>query len=359
VGGTESRTGRWWPEVRRIDVIGVVLFLGFIGWVWWASRAADGAGGTLIALLVGMALLATATRWATFFHGTGPAALLAVVLIAYGLAAGDGSDGLGTERLGALLTIGTGAAAVVAVRADRLWLRIIGGGATLALALLTWRTGSLTSTLVVAFVVGATVALLVLPMRERRWVIVWPALVAVFVLLGTVTYASLGIPSDAGLGGIDPDRVAAWEVALDAVSAEPLAGIGRGRVPRGVEVDETGGWARHEPLQLTAETGVVGGLLLIGLLWWALVWVARPGGGPGSVIAGVVIAGSVAHACLEPIWHAPIVPLALAVLAGAASMRGGDARWRIDELLVRARGSTTGADPRSDDARPASSASSE
>jgi hypothetical protein len=73
----------------------------------------------------------------------------------------------------------------------------------------------------------------------------------------------------------------------------------------------------------------VGGLLLLGVLWWTLAWVARPGGGPGSVVAGLVIAGSVAHACFAPIWHAPLVALSLAALAGSASTPGGAALWRL------------------------------
>jgi hypothetical protein len=83
---------------------------------------------------------------------------------------------------------------------------------------------------------------------------------------------------------------------------------------------------------MAADTGLVGGALLLGLLWWALVWVARPGGGPGTVVAGFVIAGSVAHACFAPIWHAPAVVLGLAALAGSASTPGGGAASRLPQL---------------------------
>jgi hypothetical protein len=337
VGGTEPRVARLWPQLRRIDVIGLVILVAFALWVWWAGRTSGGDVGSFVALLVGIALVAAVSRWATYLHGTAPAAALALVLLVYGWTAGDGSDGLGPERLGALLTVATGAGAVVTVRANDLWLKLAGGAVTLAAALLTWRTGSLVATLVATFVVASMVALLALPMRERRWVIVWPALVAVLVLLGSATYASLGIPTDRGLGSLDQERVEGWRAALDAVTEEPLHGIGRNATPPGVEVDDAGGWARHDPLQLTAETGVLGGLLLLGFLWWSLAWVARPGGGPGSVIAGVVIAGAVTHACLEPTWHTPAVPLSLAALGGVASLRGGDARWRLDTLIDRLR----------------------
>jgi hypothetical protein len=334
---TDGRTEAWWPAIRRIDVIGFVLILVTIAWVWWASGRSGGDGGALIGLLVLLAVVAALARWATFFHGTGPAAALAIVLLGYGLLVGEGNDSGGPERLGALLSVGAGAAAVVALRATRLWLKLTGGAAMLVLALLTWRSDSIPAILLVAIVVISTLALLGLPMRERRWVIVWPGLVAVLVLLGSATYASLGLPADRALGSIMPDRVAAWDVALDTATEEPLTGIGLGAVPPDATVDEAGGWAMHEPLQLAAELGLPGALLIIILLWWTLVWVARPGGGPGSVIAGVVIAGSVAHACVAPIWRSPAVPIALAVLAGAASMRGGDARWRLEALVASVR----------------------
>jgi hypothetical protein len=330
---TVGRGTKWWPEVRRIDVVGLVLFVVIIAWVWWVSRQTGGSGGPVIALLLAVLFLAALARWATYLHGTAPPAAIALVLLGYGLLAGDGADGLGPERLAALLTVGAGAAAVVTVRAGDMWLKAAGGAATLATAYLTLGTGSLTGTLIVAVIVLSTLALLALPMQERRWVVVWPALVAVLVLLGTATYASLSLPTDIALGGLDPERIDAWRLALDTVSEEPLTGIGLGISPPGASTDAVGGWARHDPLQFTAETGVIGGVLLLALLWWALAWVARPGGGPGSVIAGVVIAGSVTHACLEPIWHAPAIPLSLAALAGTASLRGGDARWRLEELL--------------------------
>jgi hypothetical protein len=340
---TDGRTEAWWPAIRRIDVIGLVLVLLTIVWVWWASGRADADGGPLIWLLVLLVVVAALARWATFFHGTGPAAAIAIVLLVYGLVSGDGSDNGGPERLGALLTVGTGAAAVVALRASRLWLKLAGGALTLLLAFITWGTDSTPASLLALIVVVSTAALLALPMRERRWVIVWPGLVAILVLLGSATYASLGLPADTALGGVMPDRVAAWDVALDAASEEPLTGIGLGAVPPDATADEAGGWAMHEPLQLAAEIGFLGALLIIVLLWWTLAWVARPGGGPGSVIAGVVIAGSVAHACVASIWRTPAVPIALAALAGAASMRGGHARWRLEALIdsLRDGGPTT------------------
>lgn len=144
------------------------------------------------------------------------------------------------------------------------------------------------------------------------------------------------------------ERLEGWRTALELVDEEPLYGVGLGTVSEATVSDGAGaGWARHEPLQVTAETGLTGGVLLLALLWWTLAWVARPGGGPGSIVAGIIVAGSVAHACLVPIWRDPAVPLALAALAGVASTRGGDPAWRLDALRERL---TAGAAPAVDPA---------
>ncbi|WP_211262437.1 hypothetical protein [Nitriliruptor alkaliphilus] len=337
----EGATARWWPRFRRIDRIGLALVLGLAAWVWWASRVQDADGGPLVSLVLAVAIVATLARWAAFFHGTGAPALIVAGVVVYALVAGDDLvQGIGpggsTEAAGALLATGTGAAAVVVLRARPIWARLAFGAMALLLAWLTWRSGSLAATAIAAVVLLSTIALLALPMQERRWVIVWPGLAAVVLLLGTVTYASLPLPDDLLFGGPGAERVEPWRAALDAVTESPRYGTGHLTDDPAVAVrTDAPGWARHDPLQFTAATGLVGGLLLLAVLWWSLAWVARPRGGPGSIVAGVVIAGSIAHACLEPIWHVPAVPLTLAALAGTASMRGGDASWRLDALGVR------------------------
>jgi hypothetical protein len=343
-GVVDDEVVAWWPELRRIDLTGLGLVAAFVVWVVLSARATDGRAGPLIGLVVGAVLLAALTRWATYVHATGPAAAIAVVLLGYGLLTGspDAGDTFAAERLGAVLVVGTGAAAVVAVRATQLWLRLAGGVVTLALAALTWRTGSTPAGLLAVVVVLGALALLLLPMRERRWVVVWPALVAVLLLFGSTAYASLPLPAELVGGAPSEERLEGWTAALDAVTESPLYGTGPGVPgPAGVGITSgTNGWASSEPLQVLAETGVIGGLLFLGLLWWAVAWVARPGGGPGSVVGAVVVAGAIAHACLAPVWHGPAVPLALGALAGAASLRGGVARGRLDGLLAGRRSSS-------------------
>jgi hypothetical protein len=353
----DVRTTRWWPAGRVVDAVGASLVLGLALWVWWASEVQGGDAGPVVALLLSAGGVALLARWATFFHGTGaPAVVLGVVLV-HALVTRDGAPpGFGpdeaTEATGALLVVATGLAALVALRARNLGVRSLGGLAVVGLAAWTWSTSSAIAIATVLLVLVTTVALGLLPMRgERRWLVVWPALVAVLAVLGTVTYAAFPTPGDRDLGLVDPARLELWNTALDLLDEEPLYGVGLGTVADVQGGDGAGsGWARHEPLQFTAETGLVGGTLLLGLLWWTLAWVARPGGGPGSIVAGIVVAGSVTHACFVPIWHVPAIALALAALAGVASTRGGDAAWRLEALWDRYRSDDPTEDPAGEDA---------
>jgi hypothetical protein len=335
----ERRTPRWWPGVRRVDVIGFALLVVLIGWVWWASEQQGADAGPLVWLLVGVGVAATPARWATLFHATIPPALLAVGIAVYAITTGDdlphrlGPGDGSVEVAGALFATGTGAAAMVTLRLAPFWPRLAFGLLTVSLFSLTLLTGSLIATVVAGVVLFATVAFLGMGMKEPRWVVVWPALVAVLVLLGSISYALLVPVGEEGLLRPAPDLHERWSTAVDVASDAPLYGVGRGEVGReAVDLADQAGWARHEPLQLAAETGVISGVLLLSLLGWALVWMAQPGWRRGSSIAGAVLAGSIVHACFVPIWHVPVVPLALAALIGMASMRGGAASWRLAGL---------------------------
>jgi hypothetical protein len=338
VPASQRKTARWWPETQRIDVVGLVLFAALIGWAWWASQRQDADAGPLLWMLVGMAVVAALGRWATFFHGTAPAAAIAIGVAVYAISTGDvPPHGLGTvapaEAAGALFATATGAAGLVTLRLTSTWPRLAFGLLTVALAALTWTSGSLGASAIAGFVLLATVAYLAIGLKEPRWVVVWPALVAILALLGTISYGLVVPVGDEGFLRPNPTLHERWSTAVDVASEHPISGVGVGATgQQAVALADGPGWARHEPLQFAAETGVVGGLLLLVLLGWVLTWIAQRGWRPGSAIAGAVIAGSVAHACFQPIWHTPAVPLVLAALAGTATLRGGEASWRLGRV---------------------------
>lgn len=197
-------------------------------------------------------------------------------------------------------------------------------------------TGSLGASLVAGAVFVSMLAILILRLREPRWLVARTTLVTVLILLGTTAYGALWPGGEEGHGGSEPSLHARWSAAIEAVTDSPLSGVGRGATAReAVGIDDTPVGRTTSFLQFAAETGLFGGLLLLALLWWMLSWVAKPGWRRGSSLVGVVMAGSIALACFQPIWHAPAVPLTLATLAGAASLLGGDASWRLALLWQR------------------------
>jgi hypothetical protein len=329
---------RWWPAVRRIDLVGVGILVALFGWTWWASQQQDADAGPLLWMLLGTAVAAALARWATFFHATAPAAAIAIGVAVYAISTGDVSrPALGAvapaESAGAMFAAGTGAAGLVTLRISSTWPRLAFGLLTVALAALTWTSGSLGASVIAGFVVLVLVAYLAIGLKEPRWVVVWPVLVAILALLGTISYGLVVPVGDEAFLRPNAELHERWSTAVDVASEHPVTGVGVGATgQQAVPFADGPGWARHEPLQLAAETGVAGGLLLLALLGWVLTWIAQRGWRPGSAIAGAVVAGSVAHACFQPIWHAPAVPLVLAALAGTATMRGGEAAWRLERV---------------------------
>ncbi|MGH3019910.1 MAG: hypothetical protein ACRDNR_07095, partial [Gaiellaceae bacterium] len=79
-------------------------------------------------------------------------------------------------------------------------------------------------------------------------------------------------------------------------------------------------YIHNEYLQLLAELGAIGAVLLAALLAGValLLWRNRPRGPATALWAGVVAAcaAGAVHAGFDFVWHVPAVPLTLAVLLG-------------------------------------------
>lgn len=128
------------------------------------------------------------------------------------------------------------------------------------------------------------------------------------------------------------ERLAHWQVALDAFDGAPLKGTGLGTYERQ--------WAQHRSadflvvnahslyLETMSETGLVGIVLLLvalGAIFWGF---ARRARGPGRVLYGTVLGGGAAWALENGVdwaWQMPATTVWLFALGGVALGARGEA----------------------------------
>lgn len=155
--------------------------------------------------------------------------------------------------------------------------------------------------------------------RSSRFVVRAGAALVAAVVVATVSVAAVVpepwlhiAPSSIG------ERVRLWREALVLIGAEPLTGTGLGRFgPAGTPARVP--WERfahQEYLHVTAELGVVGGVLLVAaLVWLARELDARPGAAT-ALGAGLVVALAL-HASIDYVTRFPAVTVTAAALVGA------------------------------------------
>ena len=85
--------------------------------------------------------------------------------------------------------------------------------------------------------------------------------------------------------------------------------------------DPDGRWVHNEFLQTAAETGVIGLCLLLAILGWSIFALARP---PTDVstVAALCVAAFALAALVDRLFHFPILPAIVALLAGRATPGG-------------------------------------
>jgi O-antigen ligase len=122
----------------------------------------------------------------------------------------------------------------------------------------------------------------------------------------------------------DPERAASFSAALRAFGNSPLIGAGPD-LPTLTWSSGTGTsvyrYAHNEYLQVLAELGIVGGVLLATMLATVLgrLWRSCRAGGAASAGALAAVTALAVHAGFDFIWHIPAIPLVAAALIGLAS----------------------------------------
>jgi O-antigen ligase len=122
-----------------------------------------------------------------------------------------------------------------------------------------------------------------------------------------------------------PDRWESIQTAWQVFTHHPLTGAGPG-LDRLVLEHTQGGtdifqYAHNEYLQVLAELGAIGGVLLAAFLFVVIRSVHRSRSSTGALAAGVLagIAALVVHAGFDFVWHVPAIPLFAAALIGLAA----------------------------------------
>src|SRR5664280_1786933 len=143
-------------------------------------------------------------------------------------------------------------------------------------------------------------------------------------ILGIASAHTIGAITDARLTFDDPERAASFHAALNVFGHHPVIGAGPS-LPTLTWVSESGTsvyrYAHNEYLQVLAELGTIGGLLLAALLLMVVRRLYRALRRNGAVSAGVLAATTAlaVHAGLDFVWHIPAIPLLAAALIGLAS----------------------------------------
>ncbi len=327
--------GRLDVAARELVLTGLVscgVLLALLGWLglalhlprWtWQGQGLWRASSTLTypnATAVVLAMLALVVlAWLVESPRSTRLVLSATVLLA-GLVATLSRAGLLALAVGVLvLAAARGPAAVArAGRAPVLGAAVVVLGLVPTMTAAAPRPGPAAIALAAGLAISAGAAAL----RWTRMMVGGLALLAV--LLCVPGWAGISAITGARLTVDDPERGASFSAALRIFGEHRLIGAGPSlstltwapgndiRIYR---------YAHNEYLQVLAELGVVGGLLLAALLAGVLWRLGRRCRSGGAVNAGALAAVTAlaVHAGFDFVWHIPAIPLLAAALAGLVS----------------------------------------
>ena len=323
-----------------------------VAWAYWASTrtAAAAAGASVAALLAGGSVAFWAARLVSRHQPSGvPLAVVAFAAVL--VLTGPGGIWTPEPRAGpwsyAAITGAFFAQATIAglMLASSRWPKAL-KGAAVAAAVVFASVPLVTKTWTAVIMLLVTLPAVALsgrgPDGARLAVagcagLFVAALVGSLVLGGRYDFVDLGSKkaNDASLadsyGGLSERRVALWGDAIDLMAENPVNGVGPGRfreVSPVVQTDRDEPWAHNDFLQLGAETGVAGFLLLVAVFVWGFARLAAVDAPDAVVVLGAVaLAVLGVHACVEYVLQFPAVVLAGSALVGTA-VGAGEARPR-------------------------------
>jgi O-antigen ligase len=116
-------------------------------------------------------------------------------------------------------------------------------------------------------------------------------------------------------------RVALWHDALVIAGRYPATGAGFHRFEQlspTARSDPDARWAHNEYLQVAAETGIPGLILVTSLVLWGFLALAREPVLTSKAVAAAGLAAVAIHASIDYVFHFVAIPVSAAALLGAA-----------------------------------------
>lgn len=351
----QSRTLSYSYALQPLQGVLYFLWAALLSWAAWQWREKLGAERfyrhVAMALLAGSLLAALTGLLAVIAGGSGTSGGLS----AYGFyESGVLSGPLRQRNLYAtLLLSGIVCLAWLSGNGRWRWWAVIAGGLLLALPL--GITGSRTGLLVCGLLAVFSAGMLLLPAGRRQSVFCVNLLVlAVLALAGQfvvpLLVEALGWEGVSALARAMESsdgaqstllRLQAWERAWHIFLEHPLLGVGFNNLAIADFSLRAGAFAQHlQPstffthchnlfLQIFAELGLVGGLLLLALCWQILLGLKRHWREPFGLFGIVVLVPMAVHSLLEfPLWYAFFLgPWLLLAQGGSA--------WTLDAHYLR------------------------
>jgi O-antigen ligase len=329
---------------RRLDLLGLGLAAAAALWVGITGLIAGSHSTPLAGLLFVCVATAVVTRHVTRGRALPFLALFAATPVIVALFArrpliGSGplSGPLGyANASGALFFISAGAAVLLGRLAHHPKVRCVAYLMAGVWLLIPWWTGALAAALL-----GTLLPLAVVLLRRAAAVRTALLVGAGLTLVALLTTTAIGLKHEPGghVGLIDriahatltERRAVLWSDAIDLLRSQPFTGVGPGRFrthsPTAL-ADSDALWAHNEYLEVAAETGIPGLILVVGIVLWGFARLWGASADVRSVPAVVVLVGAAIHATIDYIWHFPPVPIALAALVGTAAAIGPQATHR-------------------------------
>jgi O-antigen ligase len=306
----------------NLNLLGVALVAATASWFLLPAAVGREEPWPALGMLLACAG-AVLVAWAvgTWVSPLLPPAIVAIAAAAALLRLDEPSGALGYENAGGLyFVIATIAALTVWGSRPSLVIEMTALAVAGVFGLATLVSGSAAAGVLLVFVGGLALAKRLDMARTATLVCgaVFVAALATTTILG-LTYS--GGNDNAAGSALSERRLVLWHDALEITSRHPLTGAGWDRFeelsPTAL-ADNDAQWAHNEFLQIGAELGVPGLLLIVLLFVWGFARLTAEVPSTRTALAAAALAAVGIHASIDYVLHFIVIPLSVSVLLGAA-----------------------------------------